>query len=84
MITLSSHTLHALQLLDGSCFKPFTTTFKKGKGCNYVPRNNHMEPNNITLVGWVDQALEQSLTKKTSSMGLRYVYMAFEPKGNGK
>jgi hypothetical protein len=27
-----------------------------------------MEANNITMVGWVDQTLEQSLTKNTSSL----------------
>ncbi len=26
-----------------------------------------MEPNEITLVGWVDEALEQSLTKKNKN-----------------
>jgi hypothetical protein len=35
MITLPSHTSHALQPLDVSCFKPFKTTLK-GQGCNYV------------------------------------------------
>ncbi len=35
MITLPSHTSHALQPLDVSCFKPFKTEFKKKKGCNY-------------------------------------------------
>ncbi len=29
MITLPSHTSHALQPLDVSCFNPFKTTFKK-------------------------------------------------------
>ncbi len=34
-------------------------------------RNNHKELDKITLVGWVDQALEQSLTKKIASLDLR-------------
>ncbi len=29
MITLPSHTSHALQPIDVSCFKPFKTTFKQ-------------------------------------------------------
>ncbi len=29
MITIPSHTLHAFQLLDISCFKRFKTTFKE-------------------------------------------------------
>jgi hypothetical protein len=57
MITLPSHTSHALQPLDVSCFKPFKTTFKKKKNSAMV-KNNHYEPEKCTLVGWVDKALE--------------------------
>jgi len=35
-----------------------------------MSRSNHMEPDKITLAGWMDQALEQSLTEETSSLGL--------------
>jgi hypothetical protein len=35
MITLPSHTSHALQPLNVSFFKPFKTTFIKRKRCNY-------------------------------------------------
>jgi hypothetical protein len=63
MITLPSHTLQTLQPLDVFCFKPFKTTFKKVKNASMF-RNNDMEPCKITLIGWVDQVLEQSLTKK--------------------
>jgi hypothetical protein len=38
-----------------------------------------MELDKITPARWVDQALEQSLTKKNQV----YKNMAFEPKGNG-
>jgi hypothetical protein len=31
MITLPTHTSHAFQPFDVSCFKPFKTTFKKEK-----------------------------------------------------
>jgi hypothetical protein len=31
MVTLPTHTSHALQPLDVSCFKPFKTTFRKEK-----------------------------------------------------
>ncbi len=35
-------------------------------------RSNHMvEVDKITLVGWVDQALEQSFTKKKLGLGLK-------------
>ncbi len=66
MITLPSHTLQTLQPLYVSCFKPFKTTFKNVKNASMF-RSNDMEPYKITLVGWVDQALEQSLTKKIES-----------------
>jgi hypothetical protein len=40
MITLPSHTSHALQPLDVYCFKPFKTTFKKvGDATMY--KSNH-------------------------------------------
>jgi hypothetical protein len=50
MITLPSHTSHALHV---SCFKPFKTLLKKVRDAT-MSRSNHMEPNKITLVGWVD------------------------------
>jgi hypothetical protein len=55
MITLPLHTSHTLQPLDASC--PFKITFKKVMDAN-MSRSNHMESNKITLVKWVDQALE--------------------------
>jgi hypothetical protein len=63
MITLPSHTSHALQPLNVSCFKPFKTTFRKEKDNNMV-RNYYNEPNKVTLVGWVDKALDLGLSKK--------------------
>ncbi len=63
MITLPSHTSHDLQPLDVSYFKPLKTTFIKVKYATMF-RKNHMTLDKITLVGWVDKALEQSLTKK--------------------
>jgi hypothetical protein len=40
-----------------------------------------MEPHKITLVRWVDQALEQSLTKNISSFGFRATCIwPFNPK----
>jgi hypothetical protein len=62
MITLPSHTSHALQPLDISCFKPFKKTFRKKKVATMVI-SKHQEPDKITFVGWVDKAIEQLLTK---------------------
>ncbi len=53
MITLPSHTSHALQPLDVFCFKPFKTTFRKVENA-VIFRSNHMELNKITLAGWVN------------------------------
>jgi hypothetical protein len=53
MITLPSHTSHALQPLDVSYFKPFKATFKKVMDA-IMFRSNHIELDKITLVGWVD------------------------------
>jgi hypothetical protein len=53
MITLPSHTSHALQPLDLFDFKPFKTTFRKVKDV-IMSRSNDIEPNKITFVGWVD------------------------------
>jgi hypothetical protein len=67
MITLPSHTSHALQPLNVSCFKPFKTAFRKVRDVAMF-RSNHMEPNKIPLIGWVDQALKQPLTKKINQV----------------
>ncbi len=34
-------------------------------------RSNNMEPNKIVLVGWVDHAIDQSLTKKNIKVGFK-------------
>jgi len=36
-----------------------------------------MEPNEITLIGWVDEVLEQSFTKEKSSLDLGLQVMTF-------
>jgi hypothetical protein len=47
MIILPSHTSHALQPLDVSCFKPFKTSFKKEID-NSMVRNDYNEPDKAT------------------------------------
>jgi hypothetical protein len=68
MVTLPSHTSHALQPLDITCFKPFKTAFRKEKDTTMVNRN-YIDPDNIVLVGWVDKLVDQALSKKKSSKG---------------
>jgi hypothetical protein len=83
MITLPSHTSHALQPLNVSCFKPFKTTFRKEKDNNMV-RNYYNEPNKVTLVGWVDKTLDLALSKKKHLEWVsNYKNLAFEFKGYG-
>ncbi len=53
MITLPSHTSHVLYPIYVFYFKPFKTTLKKVKDAA-ISRSNHMEPNKIILVRWVD------------------------------
>jgi hypothetical protein len=48
MMTLSSHTSHALQPLDVACFKPFTTTFRKEKN-EAMASINYTKANKIIL-----------------------------------
>jgi hypothetical protein len=63
MVTLPLHTSHDLQPLDVSSFKPFKTNFRKERDL-IMERNNHVELDKVTLVGWVNKDLEDSLTKK--------------------
>jgi hypothetical protein len=63
MITFPSHTSHTLQPLDVNCFKPFKSTFRKERDESMF-KNNHREPNKVTLVGWVDRTFNQSLSKQ--------------------
>jgi hypothetical protein len=63
MITLPTHTYHALQPFNVSCFKPFETAFRKVRDA-IMASKNYMELDKITLAKWVDQVLKQTLTKK--------------------
>jgi hypothetical protein len=49
MITLPSHTSHALQPLVVSCFKPFKTTLNKEKDAT-MARSKYQELDKITFV----------------------------------
>jgi hypothetical protein len=76
MITLPFHTSHALQPLNVTCFEPFKTTFKK-EGDGAIAKKNYIEPNKINLGTYVDKALDQSFTKKTSNLDLGFVEYDF-------
>ncbi len=62
MVTLQSHTSHALQPLQMSCFKHFKTTFRKERD-NAMIKNRYLKLNKIKLTTWVDPTLVKGLFK---------------------
>ncbi len=60
----TSHTSHV------SCLKFFKTIFLKYKD-GVMVRNNYNELSNVTLVGWVDKALDNLFTKHNIKLGFR-------------
>ncbi len=63
MVTIPIHTSHALQPFNVSCFKHFKTTFRNKKNV-VMSKSNYMALDKITLIGWVDHALDKSITKQ--------------------
>ncbi len=74
MATLPVHTSHALQLFNVSCFKHFKTTFRKEKDVAMF-KSIYMELDKITLIGWVDQGLDKSITKQNIRFEFRVTCM---------
>jgi hypothetical protein len=72
MVTFPAHTFHALQTIDVFCFKPFKTTFRKEKNV-VMSKSNYMELDKITLIGWVDQALDKSITEQNIKFGFKVI-----------
>jgi hypothetical protein len=72
MVTLLVHTSHALQPFDVSCLKSFKTTFRKEKNV-VISKSNYMELDEITLNGWVDQALDKSIMEQNIRFGFRVI-----------
>jgi len=70
VITLPSHTSHAFQPLDVACLKPFKIAFRKERNITMVKRN-YIEPNKITLVGWVDKTLDLTFTRQNIMLGFK-------------
>jgi hypothetical protein len=70
MVTLPSHTSHALQPLDIACFKPFKTTFRKEIDITMITRN-YIERNKIVLVGLMDKAIDQALLGNNIILGFK-------------
>ena len=70
LLTLPSHTSHALQPLDCSIFKPFKTHFQTYR--DYWSRENVTEVAcKETLAHWVSFALRKALTESNVISGIR-------------
>ncbi len=63
MVILPSNTSHALQPLDVVCFKAFKIAFRKERDITMINKN-YIELDKISLVGWMDKALNQRLWRK--------------------
>jgi hypothetical protein len=48
-----------------ACFKPFKIAFRRERYTSMVGRN-YIEQDKITLAGWVDKTLDQTLKRKKS------------------
>ena len=70
MISLPSHTSHALQPLDVACFKPFKSAFKAYRN-KFMMQNNEGKVDKNTLAHWVDLALKKALSKSNIVAGFR-------------
>ncbi len=54
---------HTMQPLDVNCFKPFKSIFRKERNESMF-KNNHREPDKVTLAGLVDRTFNRSLSKQ--------------------
>jgi hypothetical protein len=70
LLTLPSHTSHALQPLDVSIFKPFKTAFKVYRDM-WVTNNKGMRTRKTTLAQWISKSLKAALTPQNIQSGFR-------------
>jgi hypothetical protein len=70
LLTLPSHTSHALQPLDVSIFKPFKTVFKVYKDM-WVSSNKGMHTRKTVLAQWISKSLRAALTPHNIQSGFR-------------
>ena len=72
IISLPSHTFHALQPLVVSCFKPFKYAFRQIKD-SWMLLNKGKKVEKTTLCEWTSQALERPLTPKYIKLGFQNI-----------
>jgi hypothetical protein len=70
LLTLPSHTPHAMQPLDVSCFKPFKQAFQLLRDV-WTLHNKSKGASKEVLAKWVFAALEKALSKKNIKSGFR-------------
>ena len=70
IVSLPSHTSHALQPLDVTCFKPFKTAFKRCRD-QWALENSKKEVKKQDLCEWTSQALRATLTPKNIIAGFQ-------------
>lgn len=70
LITLPSHTSHALQPLDVAVFKPFKQFFREYRDF-WMSRNINQPAGKETLAHWVSLSLRKALTEANIQAGFR-------------
>ena len=70
IISLPSHTSHALQPLDVTCFKPFKTAFRRCRN-QWALENSKQEVKKQDLCEWTSRALRVALTPKNIIAGFQ-------------
>ena len=70
IISLPSHTSHALQPLDLACFAPFKTVFRKQRD-SWTVVNKNGKVGKQELCEWTCRALQRALTPKNIQSGFR-------------
>jgi hypothetical protein len=70
LLTLPSHTSHALQPLDVTVFKPFKTHFREYRNF-WTSRNMHQKASKETLAQWVSLGLRKALSVHNITKGFQ-------------
>jgi hypothetical protein len=70
LLTLPSHTSHAMQPLDESCFKPFKQAFRLLRDV-WTLQNKSKGASKEVLAKWVSTVLEKALSEKNIKIGFR-------------
>ena len=70
IVSLPSHTSHALQPLDVACFKPFKTAFRRCRDL-WSLENSKKEVGKQDLCEWTSRALQAALTPNNIKAGFR-------------